>query len=311
MIDIVVPYVNPYDKNWQELNKKYSNSKGDNSKQRTRDIHIFKYFFRGVELNCPWVRKIHLLLQSPSQIPDWLNTNNSKLHIVFHDQYIPSEFLPTFNTFVIEAFFHKIPELSENFVTCNDDFLFTNLTSETDYFKNNLPVDYPKLTKFLTCNPMHDLTYKGYMPFGTFQKVLKSSQEIEKKITGKCPIYYNFHVPFGLKKSFLEELWSKHSNMLLNALKDSKFRREHNFVSWLYRYIQLDLGLYEKSDKVITDFSYRELGNSAMKDIMNDMLIKKVVVLNDMLTDRNEQIIAEQISKILAVKFPYKSSFEL
>lgn len=309
MIDIVVPWVNPSDKNWQELNKKYSNSKGDNSKQRTRDIHIFKYFFRGIEENCPWVRKIHLLLQSPTQIPDWLNTNNSKLHIVYHDQYIPNEFLPTFNTFVIEAFFHKIPDLTENFITCNDDFLFTNLTKETDFFINDLPVDNPKQTKFLTCNPIHDKIYKGGK-FNMFQNVLKSSQKIEKQITSKCPIYFNFHTPFGLKKSFIEYLWEKHSNLFLAALKDSRFRRDHNFVSWLYRYIRLDLNQYIKSENIITDFSYRELGVSDIKNIMSDILTKKIIVLNDMLTNKNENIIANQITRILEAKFPNKSSFE-
>ena len=309
MIDIVVPWVNPADKKWQELNKLYSNNAGDNSKQRTRDIHIFKYFFRGIEENCPWVRKIHLLLQSPTQIPDWLDISNSKLHIVYHDQYIPKEFLPTFNTFVIEAFFHKIPGLSENFITCNDDFIFTNLTSEEDFFINDLPVDYPKLTKFLTCNPIHDKLYRGGA-FNMFQNVLKSSQRIEKIITGKCPIYYNFHIPFGLKKSFIEELWNKYSDLFLDALKNSRFRREYNFVSWLYRFIRLDLDYYIKSEKVVTDFSYRELGVSKMKDIMDDILYKKVVILNDMLSDINEEFISYQIIKILDAKFPEKSSFE-
>lgn len=309
MTDIIVPWVNPADKAWQELNKKYSKSKGDNSKQRTRDIHIFKYFFRGVELNCQWVRKIHLLLQSPSQVPEWLDTSNPKLHIVYHNEYIPQEFLPTFNTFVIEAFFHRIPDLAENFITCNDDFIFTNLTNEDDYFINDLPVDYPKLTQHLTCNPVHDKLYHGG-PYNMFQHVLESSQRIEKQITGKCPIYFNFHVPFGLKKSFIEYLWYKYENLFLPALKDSRFRREHNFVSWLYRFIRLDFGQYIKSKKVITDFSYRELGVSKMKDIMNDILFKKVVVLNDMLSDRNEALISYQITKILEAKFPNKSSFE-
>lgn len=32
------------------------------------------------------------MVQSPSQIPEWLNMNNTKLHIVYHKDYI-SEFL--------------------------------------------------------------------------------------------------------------------------------------------------------------------------------------------------------------------------
>lgn len=309
MIDIVVPYVNPNDPNWQKLNAQYKACKGDNSKQRTRDIDIFKYFFRGIAKNCKWVRKIHLLVQSQSQIPTWLNTEHPKIHVVYHEEYIPPSYLPTFNTFVIEAFFHLIPDLSEHFITCNDDFFFVNETFEEDFFKDGLPVDNAKLTKYLTCNPIHDALYHGGK-FNLFQNVLKSSQHIEKQITGKCPIYYNFHTPFGLNKTFLDNLWEKHYKILLPALQDSKFRREYNFVSWLYRYIRLDKKLYVKSDVPITDYSYRELGVSTMQDIMHDFIHKKVVVLNDMLTEQNEAAIKTRIHKIFNVAFPNKSEFE-
>ena len=309
MIDIVVPYVNPNDPQWVTLHNKYSNCKGDNSKQRTRDLDIFKYFFRGVSENCPFVRKVHLIVQSQSQIPSWLNTRNDKLHIVYHNDYIPEEFLPTFNTFIIEGMLHRIPNLAENFVYCNDDFFFTNPCDETDFFQNDLPVDNNRLTKYLTCNPEHDRLYKG-TPFCFFQHVLQSNQRIEKAITGKCPIYYNFHVALPFKKSLIKEVWDKHGTLLSNALKDSKFRREHNFNAWLFRYIQLDKGLYVNSDIVKTDFSYKELGHNSMKDIMDDILDKKFVCLNDMVSDQNEATIKMQINMILNAKFPDKCEFE-
>lgn len=309
MIDLVVPYVNPNDPNWIKLHNKYSNCKGDNSKQRTRDLNIFKYFFRSVSKNCSFIRKIHLIIQSPSQIPNWLNTNNEKLHIVYHKDYIPEKFLPTFNTFVIEGLLHLIPDLSENFIYCNDDFFFTNKCVETDFFQNDLPVDNNKLTKYLTCNPEHDKIYKG-KSFCFFQHVLKTNQKIEKIITGKCPIYYNFHVALPFKKSLIKNIWDNYEKLLSDALVDSKFRREHNFNAWLFRYIQLDKGLYVNSDLVKTAFSYKELGHNSMKEVMNDFLTKKLVCLNDMINDRNEAIIREQINKIMTAKFPNKCEFE-
>lgn len=309
MLDLVVPYVNPNDNNWKKLHEKYSNCKGDNSKQRTRDLNIFKYFFRSVAENCPWIRKIHLILQSESQIPEWLNVKNDKLHIVYHKDYIPAEFLPTFNTFVIEGLLHRIPDLSENFIYCNDDFVFPNPSNETDFFRNNLPVDNDRLTKYLTCNPEHDKLYKGIGKC-FFQKVLESNQKIEKIITGKCPIYYNYHVALPLKKSLIKETWDKHTDLLTKALSDSKFRREHNFNAWLFRYIQLDKGLFVKSNIVESEFAYKELGHNTMKSIMDDFISKKVICLNDMINDNNENIIKEQITRILNAVFPDKCSFE-
>lgn len=309
MIDVVVPYVNPNDKNWQTLHEKYSSCKGDNSKQRTRDLDIFKYFFRGIELNCHWVRKIHLVLQSESQIPNWLNTSNPKLHIVYHKDYIPEEFLPTFNTFVIEGMLHRIPDLSENFIYCNDDFFFPNPSKETDFFQNDLPVDNAKITRYLTCNPEHDKQYRGIGKC-FFQHVLESNQRLEKMVTGKSPIYYNFHVALPFKKSLIAEVWNKHEKALSESLRDSIFRREHNFNAWLFRYIQLDKGLFADSKIVEKEFSYKELGHNTMRSIMDDFLVKKVVCLNDMVSDSNEAIIKSQITKILDATFPTKSSFE-
>jgi len=309
MIDIVVPYVNPNDKNWQELHSKFNKCKGDNSRQRTRDINIFKYFFRGVAKNCEWVRKIHLLVQSPSQIPSWLDTSNPKIHVVYHEEYIPKELLPTFNTFIIEGFLHRIPELSEHFIYCNDDFFFVNKTKEDDFFRNELPVDNDKLTKYLTANPIHDKIYNG-IGWVFFQNVLKSNQILEKQITGKCPIYFNFHTPCVFNKSLIDDVWEKHNDILMAALKESKFRREYNFNAWLFRYIQLDRGAFVKSDSIITDFSYKELGVSTMKEIMLDLFTKKFVCLNDMIKDTDEDIISYQMNKLFDVIFPYKCEYE-
>ncbi|WP_407192009.1 hypothetical protein [Citrobacter freundii] len=32
------------------------------------------------------------------QIPSWIDTKNKKLNIVFHKDFIPEEYLPTFNS---------------------------------------------------------------------------------------------------------------------------------------------------------------------------------------------------------------------
>lgn len=310
-VDIVVPWVNPSDAVWQSMNKKYSNNPGDNSRQRTRDIGIFKYFFRGIDTNCSWIKRVHLLLACPSQVPAWLNTHHPKLHIVYHNEYIPAEFVPTFNTFVIEAFFHKIPELSENFITCNDDMIFTNRTTRSDYFVGNVSIDNPRTTKYLTCNPVHDLLYHGGA-YNMFQQVLDTSTDIEQLITGHKSCYYNYHIPFGLNKSFISFLWHKYGSLFKSKLVNSRFRQPYNFVSWMYRYIKLDMGLYIQSNTIDTDYTYLELGDRLVVDeLVRALRTKKVTCLNDMLTLRNERTIGSIVSDLLNRKFPNKCSFEL
>lgn len=91
-----------------------------------RDWDNLQYWFRGVEQNCPWVNKIFFIIANEKHIPKWLNRSSPKLRIVFHDEFIPRGFLPTYNIRIIEAFEHRIKDLSEHFIYCDDDFFFLN-----------------------------------------------------------------------------------------------------------------------------------------------------------------------------------------
>lgn len=55
------------------------------------------------------------------QVPEFLNHNNPKITLIKHSDYMPEKYLPTFNSNVIELNYHRITELSDNFVLFNDD----------------------------------------------------------------------------------------------------------------------------------------------------------------------------------------------
>ena len=61
--------------------------------------------------------------------------------IVKHEDYIPEEFLPTFQSRTIDMNFHRIKDLSEHFVYFNDDMFLINPTTKEDFFVNGLPCD--------------------------------------------------------------------------------------------------------------------------------------------------------------------------
>jgi hypothetical protein len=142
-IDFVITWVDMNDPKWQQEFALYSgkidNSKNEISEARFRDYGLLKYWFRGVENFAPWVRKIHFV--TGGQKPDWLNENHPKLHLVSHKDYIPNEFLPTYNSVVIERYLHKIPDLSDHFVYFNDDFYIIKPIKQERFFKNGLPCD--------------------------------------------------------------------------------------------------------------------------------------------------------------------------
>ena len=49
------------------------------------------------------------------------------------------EYLPTFNINSIELNFHRIPELSDQFVYFNDDMFLISLVQKSDFFENEKP----------------------------------------------------------------------------------------------------------------------------------------------------------------------------
>ncbi len=142
-IDFVITWVDMSDPKWQARFSQYSNNKGNTkngvSVARFRDHGFLRYWFRGVERFAPWVRKIHFI--TAGQKPEWLDVDNPKIHLVRHEDFIPQQFLPTYNSVVIERYIHKIEGLSEHFVYFNDDFYIINDVSKERFFRNGLPCD--------------------------------------------------------------------------------------------------------------------------------------------------------------------------
>ena len=110
-IDIVILWVNGNDPKWLEEKNKYLNTTTTGATvNRFRDCDNMQYLFRGIEKYAPWVNKIFFITWG--HLPNWLNTNNPKLEIVKHEEFIPKEYLPTFNSNVIEMNLHRIKNLS-------------------------------------------------------------------------------------------------------------------------------------------------------------------------------------------------------
>lgn len=144
-IDFVITWVDDTDPVWRKKKEKCTGiAMGEgNSDVRYRDWDTLKYWFRGVEKFAPWVRYVFFI--TDNQKPEWLNVDHPKLKWIKHSDYIPQEYLPTFNSHTIEWNFHKIPELSETFVYFNDDMFLINHTVPEDFFRNGQPCDLPCL----------------------------------------------------------------------------------------------------------------------------------------------------------------------
>lgn len=135
-VDIVYTWVNSEDEEWQALRSQYSRENGDGhdalSQDRFKNRNELKYSIRSVLEHASWVRKIFVV--SNCAPPKWLDTSNSKIQWVSHEDVIDSESLPTFSSHAIESSLHRISGLADKFIYFNDDFFLTKDVEKMDYF---------------------------------------------------------------------------------------------------------------------------------------------------------------------------------
>ena len=139
-IDMVIPYVNNQDEVWRRNYLQYFarvNYKklADMRSARYEDIGLIYYNLRLIEKNMPFIRTIYLLLSNKEQVNHKLLP--SKVKVIYHNEFIPLRFLPTFNSTTIEMFLHNIKGLSEYFIYANDDMLPVGKLKEDDFFSDD------------------------------------------------------------------------------------------------------------------------------------------------------------------------------
>ena len=224
-IDIVIPYVDSSDVEWQKLFTQYNPNKnteieGVNARNRFRGQgDFFRFWFRCVSKNLPYIRKIHLIVQSESQIPKWIDRD--KVHIVYHSDIIPEKYLPTFNSTCIEMFLWKIEDLSEQFLYANDDFYVTKYIAPENFFKNDLVYRQPAV-RYTEDNSMY-----GSHCMNSF--CLPNGLDRTQKIS----YYVRFrHCIRPYLKSSMIECYNKYEKEILDSL--SKFREKKNYNVYLF-----------------------------------------------------------------------------
>ena len=303
-IDLVIPFVNGSDPIWRKEFDKYimefNPHYGDgNINTRYDGEDILKFLFRSIDVYVPWINKIHLLLYGPSQIPEWLDS--SSVHIVYHKEFIPKDFLPVFNSSAIECFLHNIPDLSEKFIYANDDFIFNSFNEPIDYFdKDGKPRNNTERVKY-TNGKMLGAAYVS-----TFMNAAKlASHNIGKNIIGYGFVDSPSHDLKSCVKSRFKEIFKSHEEIIKNSI--TKFRSERNIN--IYFYILYDI-LRDKYVKRERKFLYYAIRSKSIANIKKSLLDNniKCLCLNDVIDTTVEN--KKEIQKLLENKFPIKCRFE-
>jgi len=328
-IDFVITWVDMDDPEWKksfaESSGRIDNSDNSFSEARFRDYGFLKYWFRGVEKFAPWVRKVHFV--TCGQKPEWLDGNNPKLNLVDHKDFIPAEFLPTFNSTTIEAHMHKIPGLAERFVYFNDDFFIINTVGEDRFFRNGLPCDIA-VFRHNTGFSQWEKTLKNNVRLinRNFDKKEVTTRFHDKwynKIYGKkarlnrllkwYPKFITLRTPHNAQpylKSTFEEVWNAVGKELTES-STHRFRSVEDLTPELFRTWQICKGNfvpYNTYDDTKM-FPLLTKPQQAIEAVRNQSY--KLVCLNDNIHIRNYAQVMKDLESSFAGILPEKSGFEI
>ena len=139
-IDLVYLWCDNSDEDWMAKKQKYYLLENNLDQQaacasRYIDNDELKYSLRSVEKNAPWIN--HIYIVTDHQTPSWLNIGNPKITMVNHEDILPKENLPVFNSEAIEIGLANIEGLSEHFLFANDDCFLGDTVFPEDFFLPN------------------------------------------------------------------------------------------------------------------------------------------------------------------------------
>lgn len=333
-IDFVIPWVDGQDPAWLEEKEKClaacGKGRNDNgvSDNRFRDWDLLRYWFRAVESYAPWVHRIYFITWG--HVPSWLNQDHKKLRVVRHEDFIPEEYLPTFNCNVIQMNLHRIRDLSEHFVLFNDDVFLMKAVRPGDFFKKGIPCD-SVLMDAVTTDSYDDIFPHILMNNAAVINRHFVKKEVLKAQAGKF-FHYKYgkdvirnllvaplkrftgfrsqHNPISNWKSTLEELWEKEPQ-ILDATSRHSFRHREDVSDWLLRDWRFCLGQFvPRSTRFCHCF---ELGDDPMEKICAEIEkpSHKVICLNDSKEISEIEVMKKMLKNSFDHKLGKKSSFEI
>ena len=323
-IDIVILWVDGNDEKWLQEKDKYLQVKGDSNINRFRDCGNLQYLFRGIEKYASWVNNIFFVTWG--HLPKWLNTDNPKIKIVKHEDFIPKEYLPTFNSNVIEMNLHRIKDLSSKFILFNDDLFILKKLEPQDFFENNLPKDM--YIEYLKKNSSrrHQVLRNNYSNIikkyfnkkefvkNNLSKIFNYKYGIKNFDTMRMLRYKEFqdiytqHLTQPFIKETFNEVWENEYEKLNEACYN-KFRADTDIGYAICRYWQMLTGKFIPTKRIGKYFIMEDDNEKLVKTIKNHKY--KIICINDAKTDINFENAKQQINNALNEVFKEKSSFEI
>lgn len=237
-IDAVVAWVDGSDPRHIEKRNRYREATRDHA-EATRDTRFDQsgeiYFCVASILKyAPFIRKIWIVTddQRPALIDEFARSGlcaPDKIEIVDHKTILAGyeQYLPTFNSLVVESAMHRIPGLADRFIYFNDDFFLNCPQTAEDWFTDAGPVIRAKLlqtraTKFKTKMRafLRRITFRPPNTKPSFGR----NQEAAAALLGMHDHYWAIgHHGHPLRRTTLEDFFREHPEHLEAQLRN-RFR---------------------------------------------------------------------------------------
>lgn len=226
-VDFVIAYVDNTDSVWKKTYFDYCSKTNQQAKivemktiRYEDNLCLLPYQLKLVRKNMPFINNIYLLLSNIEQKPKDLPND---IKVVLHKEFIPYQYLPTFNSCTIEMFLWNIPNLSEKFIYANDDMLPINQLKETDFFEKGKV----KL-EFREKNIRETNTIYRYQCLNSYNQVL---EKLKEKYNGKdfiAPI----HSFTPMIKSHCVEIYKLMEKEIKHSI--TGFRNYFNYNQYIF-----------------------------------------------------------------------------
>ena len=307
-IDFVLPYVNNYDPIWQTNYKKYCIASGNKNRldaisgERYRDFGWLVYLFRGIDKYMPFIRKVYFIVSNIEQVPTWID--QEKVQVVLHKDFIPEQYLPTYNSTTIEMFIPDIKGLSEHFIYGNDDIFPMAPTTAEDYFTEDgnpkISFGWAKLKP--NTEQFWKVCHKMYIDLVTALKVEKGEEG-------------SFLVP----THSLTPITKKQAKAARKVLKETlpklitNFRSDTNYNQYIYSEYAYLSGVIpiDGSQRTVKYMALDKKKISAIMSAINETGTQELI-LND--TEKTIfsywHAMQHHINRCFINKFPNKSKYE-
>lgn len=306
-IDAVFTWVNHADTHWQtlyaEARPEITNQESDAAAaSRFRNNDELRFSLRSLHRNLPWIRRI--LIVSNCHAPAWLDTGHDRIVWVDHSDIIPPEYLPTFNSHVIESYLHHAPSLSERFLYLNDDFFVMQPMQPSDFFTGA----GLSLSRLEPAGMVYGAPQDGDPDY---LNAARRAAGLIYSSLGFVPTQLHQHAPFALQRSVLEEMeirWADH----YAAFRGNKFRDtgDLNVPSFMYHHYAIGTrrALFDPRRTVLIKSNEPATQAVRMKRAMTELV--DFVCINEGGTSDPPQGWAEMVDTFMMTHFPQTAPWE-